>query len=159
MAHLQGIGSKKKVNSVSSVLRVEGGNMKRLVTVLLAVAVMGGFAIAATDSPIAGKWQGKMGDVPAVTLTIKDDNGKLSGTAVFYEIVDDGDGPKATGQSTAEMVDAKLEGKIFSFRTKGSQGEVFSYQMELTGKNEGKFKGDARVAGGSEAPKIKMVRE
>lgn len=133
--------------------------MKRLVTALLAVALTAGLAAAATDSPIAGTWQGKMGDVPTVTLTIKEDNGKLSGTAVFYKIVDDGGGPRVAGQSSAEMVNPKLEGRIFSFQTKGSQGEMFSYQMELTGKNEGKLKGNARVTGGGEPPEIKMVRE
>ena len=100
-----------------------------------------------------------MGNVPAVTLTIKEDNGKLNGTAVFYKIVDDGGGPQVAGQSSAELVDAKLEGKIFSFRTKGSQGEMFSYQMELIGKNEGIFKGKATVAGSGEPPEIRMVRE
>jgi len=133
--------------------------MKRLVVMIWAVALIAGFAAATDESPIAGTWQGKTGDVPVVTLTIKDDHGKLSGTAVFYKIVDDGGGPQVQGKSSMDMVDPKLEGKIFSFQTKGSQGELSSYQMELTGKNEGKFKGDAKVTGRREVPEIPMVRE
>jgi hypothetical protein len=132
--------------------------MKKLVEAFWIITLMAGFATAA-DSPIAGTWQGKIGDVSVITMTVKDDHGKLSGTVIFYKIVDNGGGPQVVGKSSMEMVDAKLEGKIFSFQSKGSQGELSSYQMELTGKNEGKFKGRATVTGGSEAPEIKMVRE
>ena len=133
--------------------------MKKLVRVFWAAALMVGFAAAAADSPIAGRWQGKMGNVPAVTLTIKDDHGRLSGTVIFYKIVDQGSGPQAAGKSSAEMIDAKLDGKLFSFQSKGSQGELSSYQMELTGKNEGTFKGEITVTSSGEAPEIKMIRE
>ncbi len=78
---------------------------------------------------------------------------------IFYKIVDNGSGPQVAGKSSAEMIDAKLEGKLFSFQSKSSQGELSSYQMELTGKNEGTFKGKTTVTGGGEAPEIKMIRE
>lgn len=144
---------------VPSVTPDEGGNVKRLVTAILGAALTAGFAGAADESPIAGSWLGKTGDVPVVTLTIRDDDGKLSGTAVFYKIVDDGGGPQVEGKSTVEMIGPKLEGKTFSFQTKNSHGELLSYQMELTAKNEGKFKGAGTVAGGGEAPEIPMIRE
>lgn len=132
--------------------------MKTLVTAILAVAFTAEFAAAADESPIGGTWQGKNGDVPAVTLTIMDDHGKLRGTVVFYRIVDNGGGPQVEAKNSLEMLDPKLEGKIFSFKTKGPQGEVFSYQMELTGKNDGRFKGKAKVPGGGEAAEIPMIR-
>ena len=133
--------------------------MKGLVIAILGVALTTSFAVAADESPIGGTWQGKDGDVPVVTLNIKDDHGKLSGTAVFYRIVNNGGGPRAEAKSSVEMVAPKLDGKIFSFQTKDSQGDLLSYQMELTGKNEGKFKGKAKVNGGVEATEIPMVRE
>ena len=133
--------------------------MRKLAEVSLVVALMAGSAVAAADSSIAGTWQGKMGDVPVVTLTVKDDHGKLGGTAIFYKIVDNGSGPQVAGKSSTDMIDAKLEGRVFSFQTKGPQGELSSYQMELTGKNEGKFKGTATVTGGGDAPEIRMIRE
>ena len=133
--------------------------MRKLAEVSLVVALMAGSAVAAADSSIAGTWQGKMGDVSVVTLTVKDDDGKLGGTAIFYKVVDNGSGPRVVGKSSTDMIDAKLEGKVFSFQTKGPQGELSSYQMELTGKNEGKFKGTATVTGGGDAPEIRMIRE
>ena len=132
--------------------------MKRLVKAFWVAALTAGLAAAAADSLIAGTWQGEMGDVPAVTLTIRDDHGNLSGTVTFYKIVDNGSGPQVTGKSSTEMIDAKLEGKVFSFQSKGSQGELFSYQMELTGKNEATFKVKTTVTGG-EAPEITMIRK
>ena len=133
--------------------------MRKLAMMLAVVVLMAGIVSAAGDSPIAGRWQGKMGDVPAVTLTIKDDDGKLSGTVIFYRIVFSGRSPEVAGKSRAEMIDAKLDGKMFTFQTKGSQGEMLSYQLELTGKNEGSFKGKTTMASANEAPPIKMVRE
>jgi hypothetical protein len=85
---------------------------------LLIATLVGGTATAA-NSPIAGTWQGKTGDVPAVTLTVKDEGGKLSGSAVFYKILDDGSGPKVAGKDTSALINAKFEGKIFSFEVKG----------------------------------------
>lgn len=133
--------------------------MKTLVTAVLAFALSAGFAVAANESPIEGTWQGEDRGVPVVTLKIKDDHGKLSGTVVFYRIVDNGGGPQAEARDSVEMLDPKLEGNIFSFQTKGSQGELVSYQMELTGKNEGKFKGKAMVTGGGGVPEIPMIRK
>ena len=82
--------------------------MKGLVTAILGIALTAGFAAAADESPIGGTWQGKHGDVPVVTLTIKDDHGKLSGAAVFYRIVDNGGGPRVEANNSLEMVGRKL---------------------------------------------------
>jgi hypothetical protein len=123
------------------------------------IAFTTGHAVAVDESVIVGTWQGKTGDVPVVTLTIKVDHGSLSGTAVFYKVVDNGGGPLVEGKNSIEMINPKLEGKIFSFQTKSSRGELLLYQMELTGENEGKFKGETTVAGGNEAPEIRMVRQ
>ena len=92
--------------------------MKSLKHMLLIATLVGGTATAA-NSPIAGTWQGKTGDAPAVTLTVKDEGGKLSGTAVFYKILDDGSGPKVAGKDTSALINAKFEGKTFSFEVKG----------------------------------------
>jgi len=130
-----------------------------LAVMLLAVALLAGIAAAENDSPIAGTWQGKMEDVPVVTLTLKDDHGTLSGAMISYKIVNDGSGPQVAGKSSTDMISPKLDGKIFSYQVKDSNGDLVSYQMELTGKNEGKFKGKATTTGGGESPEIKMIRE
>jgi hypothetical protein len=57
--------------------------MKRLSRLLLLVLLMETWVIAA-ESPIAGTWRGKLHDLPAMVLTVKDEGGKLSGTMLLY---------------------------------------------------------------------------
>ena len=51
----------------------------------LLLTLMAPPAVAA-DSPIAGTWRGKLHDLPAVVLTVKDEEGKLSGTVLLYHL-------------------------------------------------------------------------
>jgi len=133
--------------------------MRKVIQIFLVVALIAGVAGAADESPIAGTWQGKMEDVPVVTLTVKDDHGKLSGTVISYKIISNGNGPQVAGKSSTDMIDPRLDGKIFSYQIKASNGDLLSYQMELTGKDEGEFKGKFTTTGGGEPPEIKMIRE
>ncbi len=116
---------------------------------------------AAAESPVAGTWQGKMEQVPAVVLTVKDDQGKLSGTITFYKIVDDGSGPRAEGKNTATLIDPELDGKTLSFQVKNPQDEVTKFKMDLTAENEANLRGGRMIRNGetSEAPPLKMIRE
>lgn len=86
-------------------------------------------------------------------------HGRLSGSAVFYKILDDGSGPKVAGKDTSALINAKFEGKIFSFEIKGSGGELVDFRMELTGKNEGRLTGKTTQTGDTEPPAVKMIRE
>ena len=49
--------------------------------VILTIGIAGA---AVSESLLTGTWQSKMGDLAAVTLTLKNDGGKLSGTVIFY---------------------------------------------------------------------------
>jgi len=121
----------KKSNRTSN--RPKGGKREKAGRSSLVVALMAGAAVAAADSSIAGTWQGKIG-MSRVTLTVKDDHGKLGGTAIFYKMWTMEAVHRSQARAARIMIDAKLEGKVFSFQTKGPQGESSSYQMELTGK-------------------------
>jgi hypothetical protein len=114
----------------------------------------------AAESPIAGEWQGKLEDVTAVVLTVKDDSGKLSGTITFYKIVNDGSGPRAEGKDTTPLIDPVLDGKALSFQVKNQEGELRAFKMELMAENEASLKGGRMVRNGetSEAPPLKMAR-
>jgi hypothetical protein len=57
--------------------------MKRLSRLLLLMLLMETCVIAA-ESPIAGTWRGKLHDLPAVVLTVKEEGGKVSGTMLLY---------------------------------------------------------------------------
>ena len=124
---------------------------------LVLIAALAGGSTAA-ESPLAGTWEGKMDGVPAVTLTLKEAGGALSGTIVFYKIVDDGSGPKVAGKDTAVLVNPKQEGKVLSFQVKGPNDALIDFQMEFTANGEGDLKGKATRTGGGEPPRMKMTR-
>src|SRR5260370_34745367 len=111
-----------------------------------------------TGSTIAGTWEGKTEGVPVITITIKEENAKLSGSVTFYRIEDDGNGPTVTGKETKELINPKLEGKIFSYQIKGRNDELVSLQMELTGKDEGLIKLRRMINGNTEQVPVKMTR-
>ena len=133
--------------------------MRRLLQALAIVALIAASTSAASDSAIAGTWQGKMDGLPMITLTVQDNDGKLSGTVTFYRIVDDGSGPRVDGKNNSEMVNPKLEGKSFSFQIKNSNGGMDTFKMELTGKNEARMSGITTTSNGSDSPEIKLVRQ
>ena len=64
-------------------------------------------------------------------------HGRLSGTAVFYKILDDGSGPKVAGKDTSALINAKFEGKLFSLEVKGSGGELVDFGWSSRGRTKG----------------------
>ena len=137
--------------------------MKRLIQILVIVGQVAGVAVPA-GSPIDGTWQGKMNNLPVVTLSVKDDGGKLSGTITFYKVIDDGSGPTVAGKDTLDLVNPKLEGKTFTFEVKTPSGEMRKMVFQITGENEGSLKVHAvrRDGEGNDdqsSQDLKMVRE
>ena len=140
-----------------------GSKMKRRIQFLVIVGLVAGVA-AAAGSPIGGTWQGKMNNLPAVTLSVKDEGDKLSGTITFYRVMDDGSGPAVAGKDTLDLVNPKLEGKTFSFEVKTPNGEMRKMVFQITGENEGSLKVHAirRDDEGNDdqsSQDLKMVRE
>jgi len=58
-----------------------------LLAVLLGAAVHAQTAPAAPQAALVGVWRGQMDNLPAVTLTITDEGGKLSGAILFFHHV------------------------------------------------------------------------
>ena len=56
--------------------------MRTLSRVVVVVMMLAGAARALT--PFEGTWHATANGLPAVTLTVQDQNGKISGTVVFY---------------------------------------------------------------------------
>lgn len=70
------------------------------------------------EFPIAGTWEGTTNDLPAVVLTIKNNDGRISGTIGFYFQTRGGDGKFHLGEkTTVPLLSAKLNGKILTFET------------------------------------------
>jgi D-alanyl-D-alanine carboxypeptidase len=131
-----------------------------LLTALIAfVSTTDSAAQRNVDSPIAGTWQGKMDGLPVLSITVNDEGGALSGTATFYRIRDEGAGPKVDGKETPPLVGPKLDGRGLSFQVKPRSGELVSFRMELTGKNEAKVILKRMINGESEDVPVQMTRE
>ena|GEM_PF-5695336 len=99
----------------------------------------------ATPSAVAGTWEGTFHDVPAITLKIKSEGDKLSGTVVFYRIIErGGGGPKVDGQVEVELIEPKLAGASLTFKVKPPpppdmkvEPKAFDMELKLTGADEG----------------------
>jgi hypothetical protein len=98
------------------------------------------------QSQIAGRWQGKLplpddnslsdADNPiAVEVTIKEDGGKLSGSAVFYVIRNKDNKPQIVGKKESDLIAPEFDGKTlkFALKRKGSQpGTEITIEMRMT---------------------------
>ena len=140
--------------------------MRILIVLLLASTIMA-VSAAASDSPIAGTWRGKMYDLPAVILTVKDDGGKLSGTILFYFLHrnTERDPWQVDPQHsmTLPLLDLKFDGKTLSFQVSHKEAHPprtlndppSSFQMRLTGRGEAELLNLTE----KQSPGLKMSRD
>jgi len=103
-----------------------------------------------TQYQVVGRWLGKFplpddnsvtdADNPvAVELTIKEDDGKLSGSAIFYVIRNKDNKPQIVGKKESELIAPKFDGKSLKFtvRSKGAQpGTETNIEMRMTLKSD-----------------------
>lgn len=76
------------------------------------------------ESAIVGTWHGNWPQnpkLPALDLTVNSDEGKLSGTIIFYRAVDKEGVLQVAGQVEQPLIDPKFDGTTLSFRTKQSK--------------------------------------
>jgi hypothetical protein len=119
--------------------------------------------LAIAQSQIAGKWQATERRQPVVILDVSESQGKLAGTAIFYLFNHDNNPPTVVSSVERQLVSPSLNGNVFSFQVKSldaSSGEMDSFKMRLTGKDEALLR---RSASESEAeadiPEIRMIRQ
>jgi len=140
--------------------------MKILTGLLLASTLMA-VPAAASDSPIAGTWRGRIHDLPAVVLTVKDDGGKLSGTILFYFMhrnTEHDPWQVDTKRSIPlPLIDPTFDGKTIFFQVSHKEAHPprtlndppSSFLMRLAGKGEAEL----RNLSEKEGPGRKMVRD
>jgi len=111
-------------------------------------------------SPFAGRWMGEIDGMPAVRLTVQEDQGKLSGSIVFYLIVKDENGPHVDGDYTADLLNVTANGKRMTFEvrhhvTHGSPeyGPNVKFSFEATAEREGTMR---KIDDGVS---VRMIRE
>jgi hypothetical protein len=124
---------------------VRATGLSLLVALLLSFSASAQTPAAKTEpAAVVGTWEGKYHSVPAITLNIKADGDKLSGTAIFYRIVDRGDGAKVDGQVEVDLIEPKLVGASLLFKVKppappgtGAEAKALEMELKLTGADEG----------------------
>jgi hypothetical protein len=113
--------------------------MKRaLLTIVLAAGSLW------AGSPLTGRWVGEIEGLPGVRLTVQEDQGKISGSVIFYLIVKDEKGTHVDGDYTADLLNVTVKGRQMTFEVRhhvshGSSeyGPNVKFVFELTGDNEG----------------------
>ncbi len=101
---------------------------------------------------VTGRWEGKFpreqvngisdADNPvAVEVAIKDEGGKLSGTAVFYMIRNQNGKPQVKGKTESALIDPQFDGTLLKFSVKAKGPEPgkeanIEMQMRLTSATE-----------------------
>lgn len=113
-------------------------NILRLVLLMVAGSV---FSAAASQDNVTGVWEGKLNGHPAVDLTIKETEGRISGDILFYFQEREADGKwHVKGKYSVPLLMPKVEGNVLTFevihhKKHGSSelGPNTRFRMELTG--------------------------
>ncbi len=74
----------------------------RSLVAISAFAIMGAAIPPKDNAAILGVWRAKIGDFPAVTLTVTDQGGKLAGAILFYLIRRDEGKPPSSSPGIPE---------------------------------------------------------
>lgn len=113
-------------------------NLYRYTVVLLLVA---GVVVAHAQTSLSGKWRGMEGNVPNVELTVEQNAGQATGTAVFYMLRKDHEdsAPHVEGQAAGPMENLNYQPEKLSFDMRRRDGSVVSFRVELTNANHAKL--------------------
>jgi hypothetical protein len=140
--------------------------MRVLSRLLLVTIVMRTSAIGA-DSLVVGTWRGKLHNLPAVVLIVKDEGGKVSGTILFYFLHRNTEHEPwqvdIKHSMLLPLIDPKFDGKTISFWVSHKEAHPprtlndlpSSFVMRLTGKGEAELLNLSE----NEGPGLKMVRD
>ncbi len=113
-------------------------NLHQYTIVLLLVA---GSVVAHAQSSLRGKWRGMEGNVPNVELTVEQNAGRATGSAVFYLLKKDHEdsAPHVEGQAAVPMENLNYQPEMLSFDMHRRDGSVVSFRVELTDANHAKL--------------------
>jgi len=140
-----------------------------LLALLLGASV--GFAqkTQPATSPLTGVWRGQMDNMPAVTITIADEGGKLSGAILFFlhvrATVND---PWTSQPATAAepILNPVFDGKTLTFMVSHKRAHPprtlndppSHFHLTLTGPNQAGFVNETEAGSADQGPGLPMVR-
>jgi hypothetical protein len=94
-------------------------------------------------SPFAGRWMGEIEGLPGVRLTVQEDQGRLSGSIVFYLIVKDEKGAHVDSDYKADLLNVTAKGRRMTFEVRHhishdspEYGPNVKFAFELAGENK-----------------------
>ena len=111
--------------------------MRTLSRVVVVVMMLAGAARALT--PFTGTWHATANGLPAVTLTVQDQDGKISGTVVFYLQKRDGVGQpwRVEGGAIEALVGPVVENGRLRFEVhRASDASNVKMTVDLAGDDE-----------------------
>jgi hypothetical protein len=100
------------------------------------------------NSAIVGQWKGTIEGLPAVTLVVEEDNGKLMGAILFYLIRrNPGAAPSASPGFPEPMIEPSFDGKTLTFQVNHRYAHPprtlndppVSFRMELNSTDKAKL--------------------
>jgi hypothetical protein len=113
-------------------------NLHRYTVVLLLVAAS---IVAHAQRSLRGKWRGMESNVPFLELTIEQNAGSTTGSAVFYMLKKDSEesAPRVEGHAAGPMENLDYQPQKLTFDMHRRDGSVVSFRVELTDANHAKL--------------------
>jgi hypothetical protein len=113
------------------------------------------------NGAIVGTWQGKFEkeNLPAITLIIREEGDKLTGSVISYKYRTDNEGhPELEKRYEEPLTDPKFDGKILSFKMKFEVEEGKTVELAQEMRLLGGDKAEVNEVGNAN-DSIKMTRE
>lgn len=148
--------------------------MKTGFAALLVAALLCGASRAQTapetaSASLVGVWRGQMENLPAVTLTITDEGGKLSGAILFFMHVRATVNDPWTSKPADEaepIINPVFDGKTLTFMVSHKRAHPprtlndppSHFHLTLTGPNQARFVNETEAGHGDTGPGWPMVR-
>jgi hypothetical protein len=113
--------------------------MRKTIEVAFATIILALCLTKAAGAPIEGKWIGTINGQKAMTLTVSEVGGKLSGHMVMY-VVDKKFGEpdaRVVGQDDRELSGVKWDGKVLRFAVHDPDAD---FEMTVSGPNNAVLK-------------------
>ena len=128
-------------------------NLHQYTIVLLLVA---GSVVAQAQS-LRGKWRGMDGNVPNIELTVEQNAGQATGSAVFYMLKKglDDSAPHIEGHAAGPMENLNYQPEKLSFDMHRRDGSLVSFRVELIDANHAKL---FRTSDPADAPGFDLAR-
>ena len=119
---------------------------RRANVIILALSCACVASAADKYSAVTGVWRAQMDGLPALTMTVSDEGGELTGAILFYLIRrDDGQPPRSSPGSPEPLFNLKFDGRALDFRVshrrahgpENAHDPPVNFRLKITGPNEG----------------------